>query len=69
VPFRAAGAHETAELVVACFSYRLLQLGLGGPVGSGKTALIEALCKSLRDNYEIHVITNDIALTIMRILD
>ena len=35
-------------------------MGIGGPVGSGKTALVEALCKKLRDNYDIYVITNDI---------
>jgi urease accessory protein len=37
-----------------------LRLGVGGPVGSGKTALVEALCKRLRDDYDIYVITNDI---------
>ena len=37
-----------------------LRVGIGGPVGSGKTALIEALCKHLRDFYDIYVITNDI---------
>src|ERR1700740_967757 len=37
-----------------------LRVGIGGPVGSGKTALIEGLCKRLRDNYDIYVITNDI---------
>ena len=37
-----------------------LRVGVGGPVGSGKTALLEALCKSLRDTYDIFVITNDI---------
>jgi len=36
------------------------RVGIGGPVGSGKTALVEALCKRLRDNYDIYVITNDI---------
>jgi urease accessory protein len=39
---------------------RPLQLGIGGPVGSGKTALIEALCKSMRDQYSMAVVTNDI---------
>jgi urease accessory protein len=39
---------------------RPLRVGIGGPVGSGKTALIEALCKRLRDSYDIYVITNDI---------
>lgn len=37
-----------------------LRIGIGGPVGSGKTALIEALCKAMRDRYEIAVVTNDI---------
>jgi urease accessory protein len=37
-----------------------LRVGIGGPVGSGKTALIEALCKRLRNVYDIYVITNDI---------
>jgi len=31
-----------------------LRVGIGGPVGSGKTALVEALCKRLRDNYDSH---------------
>ena len=37
-----------------------LRVGIGGPVGSGKTALVEMLCKRLRDFYDIYVITNDI---------
>jgi urease accessory protein len=37
-----------------------LRVGIGGPVGSGKTALVEALCKRLRNGYDIYVITNDI---------
>ena len=37
-----------------------LRVGIGGPVGSGKTALTDALCKHLRDDYNIAVITNDI---------
>ena len=37
-----------------------VRIGVGGPVGSGKTALIEKLCKALRDSYEIAVVTNDI---------
>ncbi len=37
-----------------------LRLGIGGPVGSGKTALALALCRALRDRYEIAVVTNDI---------
>lgn len=41
-------------------SKKTLRMGVGGPVGSGKTALVEALCKKLRDDYEIAVVTNDI---------
>jgi urease accessory protein len=37
-----------------------LRVGIGGPVGSGKTALADALCKALRDRYSVAVITNDI---------
>ena len=37
-----------------------LRVGIGGPVGSGKTALTDALCKTLRDHYSIAVVTNDI---------
>ncbi len=37
-----------------------LRIGIGGPVGSGKTALLDRLCKWLRDDYEIAAITNDI---------
>jgi len=37
-----------------------LRVGIGGPVGSRKTALVEMLCKRLRHNYDIYVITNDI---------
>ena len=37
-----------------------LRVGVGGPVGSGKTALIEKLCKAMRDIWSIGVVTNDI---------
>src|SRR5208282_6206031 len=37
-----------------------LRIGIGGPVGSGKTALTLALCRALRDRYELAVVTNDI---------
>ncbi|MEJ2058514.1 MAG: GTP-binding protein, partial [Desulfofustis sp.] len=37
-----------------------LRVGIGGPVGSGKTALIEALCKKMRGDFELAVVTNDI---------
>ncbi len=39
---------------------QVLRVGVGGPVGSGKTALVEALCKSMRDQFNIAVVTNDI---------
>jgi len=38
----------------------VLRVGVAGPVGSGKTALVDALCKALRDRYQIAVVTNDI---------
>jgi len=37
-----------------------LRVGVGGPVGSGKTALVDRLCKHMRDRYRIAVVTNDI---------
>ncbi len=37
-----------------------LKIGIGGPVGSGKTALVESLCRRLRETYDLAVITNDI---------
>jgi urease accessory protein len=37
-----------------------LRIGVGGPVGSGKTALLEMLCKKLRNHYQLAVVTNDI---------
>lgn len=37
-----------------------LRVGVGGPVGSGKTALVESLCKAMREHYNIAVVTNDI---------
>jgi len=39
---------------------QVLRVGIGGPVGSGKTALVEALCKNMRDDYNLAVVTNDI---------
>src|SRR5688572_2231214 len=37
-----------------------LTIGVGGPVGSGKTALVDRLCKALRQTYRLAVVTNDI---------
>ena len=39
---------------------QLLRIGVGGPVGSGKTALLSQLCLALRDKYSMAVVTNDI---------
>jgi urease accessory protein len=41
-------------------SKQALRVGIGGPVGSGKTALVDALCKAMRDDFQIAVVTNDI---------
>ena len=41
-------------------SHGPLRVGIGGPVGSGKTALMEVLCKRMRDTYDLCAITNDI---------
>src|ERR1700741_3617313 len=41
-------------------SHGPLRVGIGGPVGSGKTALMDLLCKSMRQRYGIAAITNDI---------
>jgi len=42
------------------FSERAFTVGIGGPVGTGKTALLLSLCKALRDRYDLAVVTNDI---------
>jgi urease accessory protein len=39
---------------------RPIKVGVGGPVGSGKTALVDCLCKAMRDRYQLGVVTNDI---------
>jgi len=39
---------------------QILRVGVGGPVGSGKTALVEALCHRMREQYQLAVVTNDI---------
>ena len=46
--------------VTAARAKHIPVIGIGGPVGSGKTALVEALCRKLRDRYSLAVVTNDI---------
>ncbi|MDA1043596.1 MAG: urease accessory protein UreG [Verrucomicrobia bacterium] len=57
-----AGRFEEREHVLhgRDFSKRAFTVGIGGPVGTGKTALLRALCLQLRDRYELGVVTNDI---------
>jgi len=50
--------HEDALLMST--RSEALRLGVGGPVGSGKTALVDSLCKRMRDRFNIGVVTNDI---------
>ena len=59
------GAHEhgTHEHPVPPRAGRALRIGIGGPVGSGKTALVAALCRALSDELTIGVVTNDIYTT------
>ncbi|KAF8454588.1 CobW/HypB/UreG, nucleotide-binding domain-containing protein [Terfezia claveryi] len=57
------GSYINRELPVVegrDFSERAFTIGIGGPVGSGKTALMLALCLALRDTYSIAAVTNDI---------
>ena len=42
------------------YKQRSFTVGVGGPVGTGKTALVLALCRALREQYQLGVITNDI---------
>jgi len=51
---------QTQRVTDMSISHGPLRVGIGGPVGSGKTALMDLLCKSLRDRYDIAAITNDI---------
>ncbi len=46
--------------VTAARARHIPVIGVGGPVGSGKTALVEALCRKLRDRYSLAVVTNDV---------
>lgn len=57
---RADEHHCGSGRVTAARSKHVPVIGIGGPVGSGKTALVEALCRRLRDQYSLAVVTNDI---------
>ncbi len=57
---RADEHHCGTGRVSAARSRHVPVIGIGGPVGSGKTALVEALCRTLRDRYSLAVVTNDI---------
>eukprot|EP00953_Heterococcus_sp_UTEX-ZZ885_P021854 12156-Heterococcus_DN1.PRE.1 len=52
--------HERDAVIVRDLTERAMVVGCGGPVGSGKTALMLELCKALRDKYSIAAVTNDI---------
>jgi urease accessory protein len=51
---------EASEVKTMSTSRGVLRVGVGGPVGSGKTALVDRLCKNMRDTFNIAVVTNDI---------
>ena len=53
-------SHDHDHFEAAPASGRPLRIGIGGPVGSGKTSLVAALCHSLRDELSLGVVTNDI---------
>ena len=57
---RADEHYSGSGRVTAVRAKHIPVIGIGGPVGSGKTALVEALCRKLRDRYSLAVVTNDI---------
>ena len=58
---RSPGRRRIGRVHLICLtSHGPLRIGIGGPVGSGKTALMDLLCKTMRERYEIAAITNDI---------
>ncbi len=61
-PLTSAGLFSERDRLIPDrdFSKRAFTVGIGGPVGSGKTALVQAMCERLRDCYSIGVVTNDI---------
>jgi urease accessory protein len=59
-PTRPGVFHQRAGRKLRDYRSRSFTIGIGGPVGSGKTALLLALCRQLRDSYKLGVVTNDI---------
>ena len=59
-PVTAGSFSQRASPKPRDYAGRSVTVGIGGPVGSGKTALLLALCRKLRDRYELGVVTNDI---------
>ena len=59
-PTHVAPANSSSPEALREPSRQPLRVGIGGPVGSGKTSLVAQLCKSMREDYSIAVITNDI---------
>jgi urease accessory protein len=60
-PDAGVGAYHARDIPVRRdYGTRAFTVGIGGPVGSGKTALLLALCRALRDRYALAVVTNDI---------
>jgi urease accessory protein len=57
-----ATGRAAAPFMIRCMSAKpdVLRVGVGGPVGSGKTALVDCLCKRMRDKFNLAVVTNDI---------
>uniref|UniRef100_A0A803MIX5 CobW/HypB/UreG nucleotide-binding domain-containing protein n=1 Tax=Chenopodium quinoa TaxID=63459 RepID=A0A803MIX5_CHEQI len=53
-------SRRAPPLITRDFHERAFTVGIGGPVGTGKTALMLALCKCLRDKYSLAAVTNDI---------
>src|SRR6201994_1695942 len=58
-----AHSHGSTEHAPSATAGRAFRLGIGGPVGSGKTALVAALCRTLRGEINLAVVTNDIYTT------
>src|SRR5215217_6978676 len=52
--------HHQSDRPTLARAAKIPVIGIGGPVVSGKTALVEALCRQLRDQYSLAVVTNDI---------